>query len=148
MREAIAEAIKTAMKAGDKLKVTTLRTVSAKIKEADLAVQPGRERISDAEVTELLAKLIKQRRESIEAFTKGGRPELAKQEADEIAIIQAFLPQQMSDAEAKAAVEAVVKELAASSVKDMGKVMATLKVRYAGRMDFGKASGLVKAMLG
>ena len=147
MREAINEAVKAAMRSGEKRKLTTLRTINAKIKDADLAGGPGKDRIPDGEIADLLAKMIKQRRESIEAFRKGGREELAAQEEEEIAIIQAYLPKGLDESEARAAIDAALKETGAASVKDMGKVMALLKERFAGRMDFAKASAAVKERL-
>ncbi len=146
MREKINDDLKTAMKAGDKDRVGTLRLVNAAIKSADIDARP-KDKISDADILGVLAKMIKQRRDSIEQFTAGGRPELADKEAAEIAIIEAYMPKQMSEAEAKAAIAAIIKETGAAGPKDMGKVMAALKAKYAGQMDFGKASGAVKELL-
>jgi uncharacterized protein YqeY len=140
--------MKAAMKAQEKLRLSTLRLVNAAIKNADIEARTAsKEPIADDAILGLLQKLIKQRQESIELYDKAGRKELADQERGEIEIIKGFLPQQMSEAEAKAAIAAVIKETGAASVKDMGKVMAALKERHAGQMDFGKASGLVKGLL-
>jgi len=154
MRDRLSQATKDAMKAQDKQRLSTLRLISAALKDRDIAarvdekgVSSGRDKITDQEFASLLQKMIKQRRDSITAFEQGGRQELAKQEAAEIAVIEEFLPKQMGDAEAAAAIAAVIKEVGAASQKDMGKVMAALKARYAGQMDFGKASGQVKALL-
>lgn len=146
MRERITQAIKDAMKAGEKERVATLRLVAAAIKDRDLGVTAGGA-ITDADLPALLQKMIKQRRESIDIYAKAGRDDLAQKERAEIAILEEFLPKQMTEAEAEGAVTAVVQELGASSAKDMGAVMAALKQRYAGQMDFGKASALVKARL-
>jgi uncharacterized protein YqeY len=148
LRDDINAAMKDAMKAGDKLKLSTLRLVNAAIKNADIEARgAGKGALSDDDLLGLLQKMIKQRQESVELYDKGGRKELADQERGEIEIIKGFLPQQMSEAEAKAAIAAVIAETGAAGMKDMGKVMAALKERYAGRMDFGKASGQVKAAL-
>ena len=148
MRKTIAEAVKTAMKSGDKARLSTLRLISAKIKDIDLAAQgAGRPEASATELAEALAKMIKQRRESIAQFTAGKRPDLVAQEEAEIAVIEGYLPKGLSAAETSAAIEIVVKETGAASQKDMGKVMALLKERYAGRMDFSAASAAVKARL-
>jgi len=146
MRDKINDDLKTAMKAGDKDRVGTLRLVNAAIKSADIDARP-KDKISDAEILGVLAKMIKQRRDSIEQFRAGGRPELADKEAAEIAVIEGYMPKQMSEAEAKVAIAAVIKETGAAGPKDMGKVMAALKAKYAGQMDFGKASGITKELL-
>jgi uncharacterized protein len=146
MRDKINDDLKTAMKAGDKDRVGTLRLVNAAIKSADIDARP-KDKISDADILGVLAKMIKQRRDSIEQFRAGGRPELADKEAAEIAVIEGYMPKQMSEAEAKAAIAAVIKETGAAGPKDMGKVMAALKAKYAGQMDFGKASGITKELL-
>jgi uncharacterized protein YqeY len=148
MRERINNDLKTAMKAGEKLRVGTLRLVNSAIKSADIDARPsGKDKISDADILSVLTKMIKQRRDSVEQYQAGGRQDLADQELAEIAIIEGYLPKQMSEAETKAAIAATIKEVGAASVKDMGKVMAALKERYAGQMDFGKASGAVKSLL-
>jgi len=148
LREKITEATKAAMKSQEKTKLSTLRLMSAAITNADIEARTaGKKPLSDDELLGLFQKLIKQRQESVELYEKGGRAELAKQERDEIEVIKGFLPQQMSEAEVKAAIAEAIKATGAAGVKDMGKVMAALKERYAGRMDFGKASGAVKGML-
>jgi hypothetical protein len=148
MREKINDDLKTAMKAGEKVRVGTLRLINAAIKSADIDARPsGKDKVDEAGVLAVLAKMIKQRRDSIEQFVAGGRQELADKEAAEIKVIEAYLPKQMDVAEAKAAIAAVVTEVGAASQKDMGKVMAALKARYAGQMDFGKASAAVKELL-
>ena len=149
MREKINDDLKTAMKAGEKDRVGTLRLVNAAIKSADIDARPsGKDKVDEAGVLAVLTKMIKQRRDSIEQFVAGGRQELADKEAAEIKVIEAYLPKQMDVAEAKAAIAAAIAEVGAASQKDMGKVMAALKARYAGQMDFAKASALVKAKLG
>lgn len=147
MRDKIMQAVKDAMKAGEKARLSTLRMVQAKIKDADIAARPSREKITEPEVVELLAKMVKQRRESIELYKQGGRQELADQEAAEIAVIEEFMPKQLGEAEISAAITAVIKDVGAASVKDMGKVMSALKEKFAGQMDFAKASGMVKQLL-
>jgi uncharacterized protein len=148
MRERINNDLKTAMKAGEKLRVGTLRLVNSAIKSADIDARPsGKDKISDADILSVLTKMIKQRRDSVEQYRAGGRQDLADQELAEIAIIEGYLPKQMTEAETKDAITATIKEVGAASVKDMGKVMAALKERYAGQMDFGKASGAVKSLL-
>jgi uncharacterized protein YqeY len=147
MRVRINEAVKTAMKSGDKARLSTLRLITAAIKDRELGVGAAPTAIGDQEVTAILQKMVKQRRESIETYEKAGRRDLADQEKAEIAVIEEYLPKQMGEAETKAAVAALIKELGASGAKDMGKVMAALKQRHAGTMDFGKASALVKELL-
>ena len=147
LRDKINDGMKTAMKSGDKLRVSTLRLVNAAIKNAEIEARTASKQVSDDDLLGLLQKMIKQRQESVELYDKGNRKELADQERGEIKIIQEFLPQQMSDAEAKAAIAEVIKQEGASGMKDMGKVMAALKAAYAGKMDFAKASGLVKDLL-
>ena len=149
LRSQINDAYKTAMKQKEATAVATLRLIQAALKDRDIAARSkgNTEGISDDEVLSLLQSMIKQRRDSIEAYEKGGRMELAQQEAEEISIIEGFLPAQMSDEEIAAAVETVIADVEADSLKDMGKVMGALKERYAGQMDFGKASAAVKATL-
>lgn len=147
MREKINADLKEAMKAGEKDRVGTLRLVNAAIKSADIDARPSGKEITDADLLGVLTRMIKQRRDSIEQFVAGGRQELADKEAAEIRVIEAYLPKQMDAAEAKAAIATVIKEVGAASQKDMGKVMAALKARYAGQMDFGKASAAVKELL-
>lgn len=154
MRDEISRSIKDAMKSGDKRRLATLRLMSAAIKDRDIAAQldgggqpSGRDKISDAELLQLLQKMVKQRRESAETYRQGGRPELADQELAEIEVIEEFLPKQMDEVETRAAVDAVMRELGCAGLKDMGRTMAVLKERYGGRMDFAKASGMVKELL-
>ena len=148
LRDDINNALKDAMKASNAKTVSTLRMVNSTIKNADIEARgQGKGPLSDGDLLALLQKMIKQRQESVELYDKGGRAELAAGEREEIAIIQGYLPKQMSDDEVKAAIAAAVTESGAASVKDMGKVIAVLKTKYAGQMDFGKASGLVKAAL-
>jgi uncharacterized protein len=149
LRDRINDSLKEAMKAKDQKRVSTLRLVNAALKDRDIAArtETSRELLGDDEILSLLAKMIKQREDSIAAYIAGKRPELAGAEQGEIDIIREFMPKQMSLDETKVAIAAVVAETGASSVKDMGKVMAALKERYAGQMDFGKASGAVKDAL-
>ncbi len=148
MREAISAALKDAMKARDADRVGTLRMIGAAIKDRDIeARSAGRETASDDELKQLLAKMIKQRQESASIYEQNARPELAAKERAEIAVIQGFLPQQMSEAEVAAAIDAAIAETGAASIKDMGKVMGALKAKYTGVMDFGAANATVKAKL-
>ena len=149
MRETITAALKLATKAQDKRRLSTLRLVSAAIKDRDIAARTaGKGEATDAELLELFAKMIKQREESEKIYRDAGRAELAQQEAEEIAIIREFLPKQLSEADTQKAIAEAIAEAGATSIKDMGKVMAALKTRYAGQIDFAKASALVKAELG
>jgi uncharacterized protein len=148
LRDDINNALKEAMKAKDERRVSTLRLVNSTFKNADIEARGTGKTLSEADLLPVLQKMIKQRQESKELYEKGGRPELAQQEADEIAIITAYLPKQMSDAEMSAAIDAAIAETGAASMKDMGKVVGALKAKFAGQMDFGKASGLVKGKLG
>jgi len=149
LRQQLNDAMKEAMKAKDAKRLATLRLVLAALKDKDIAArsETSRELLGDDEILGLLAKMIKQREESATAFDAGNRPELASGEREEIAIIRSFMPKQMDEAEAGAAISKVIAELGATSIKDMGKVMAALKERYAGQMDFGKASAATKAAL-
>jgi uncharacterized protein YqeY len=148
LRDDINNALKDAMKAKNERTVSTLRLVNAALKNADIEARgAGKPPLADADVLAVLQKMIKQRQESKEMYEKGGRPELAAQEGEEIAVIAAYLPQQMSEAEMQAAIDAAIKEIGAVGMKDMGKVIGALKARFAGQMDFGKASGMVKAAL-
>ena len=148
MRDRIAAEVKTAMKAGEKARLSTLRLVQAAVKDRDIANRgAGKEAASDDELLQLLTKMVKQREESAKAFDDGGRPELADKEREEIAVIREFLPRQMDEAEAQAAIRAAIAETGAAGIKDMGKVMAALRDKYAGQMDFGRASAQVKAAL-
>jgi uncharacterized protein len=148
LRDDINNAVKDAMRAKDERKLSTLRMVNSSLKNADIEARgQSKPPLSDEDILGLLQKMIKQRQESVELYDKGGRPELAAQEREEIAVISAYLPKQMSEEEVKAAIAAVITETGAAGMKDMGKVIAALKAKYAGQMDFGKASGLVKAAL-
>src|SRR6201995_3905266 len=148
LRDDINNAVKEAMKAKDERKLSTLRMVNSTIKNADIEARgQGKPPLSDEALLSVLQKMIKQRQESVELYEKGGRAELAAQEREEIVIISAYLPKQMSDHEIKAAIAATIKDTGAAGMKDMGKVIGALKGKYAGQMDFGKASGLVKAAL-
>jgi len=148
IRDDITAALVAAMKGGDKPKTATIRLIQAAIKNRDIEARTGKAPTDDdLLVTEVVQKMVKQRRESIDLYVKGGRQELADIEAAEIVIIEAFLPQQMSDAETSAAIEVIKAELGAETVKDMGRVMATLKDRHAANLDMSKASALVKAAL-
>ena len=148
LRENINNAVKDAMRAKDERKLSTLRMVNSTIKNADIAARgEGKPPLSDADLLGVLQKMIKQRQESVELYDKGARPELAAGEREEIAVISAYLPKQMSEDEVKAAIAAAVGETGAAGIKDMGKVISALKAKYTGQMDFAKASGLVKAAL-
>jgi uncharacterized protein len=149
MRDTVTAALKAATKAQDKRRISTLRLMSAAMKDRDIAARTaGKGEATAAELLELFAKMIKQREESEKIYADAGRAELAKQEAEEIVIIREFLPKQLSSAELDKAIADALAKTGAASVKDMGKVMAELKARYAGQMDFAKASALVKAKLG
>jgi uncharacterized protein YqeY len=150
LREKFTEALKTAMKARDERAVSAVRMILAKLKERDIEVRPKglMDGIPDPEIVQMLQGMVKQRRESIELYEQGKRPELAQKERDEIGVIEAFMPKQLSEAEMAAAIKDAVAATGATSIKDMGKVMGALKARYAGTMDFGKAGSMVKAELG
>lgn len=150
LRQQLNDALKTAMLAKDARTVSTVRLILAALKDRDIAAR-GRgvpDGISEDEILVMLQSMVKQRRESISLYEQGGRLELAQQEAEEIAIIERFMPQQLSEAEVTEAVRTVIGDLGAGGLKDMGKVMAALKERYAGQMDFAKASAVVKQQLG
>jgi uncharacterized protein YqeY len=149
IRDDLKDALVTAMKGGDKAGTATLRLIQSAIKNRDIELRgaAGAPADDDALVTEVLQKMIKQRRESITLYEQGGRQELADAEKAEVAVIERFLPRQMSEEETKAAIDAIVTEIGASSVKDMGRVMAVLKERHSSALDMSKASGLVKARL-
>lgn len=146
IRDDIKAATIAAMKAGDKERTAALRQISAKIKDRDIAERTSTKQIADDDlVTEVLQKMAKQRRESIEMYVQGGREELAEKEHAELAVIEEFLPRMMSEEETKAAIDQVKAEIGADSIKDMGRVMAELKSRYGAVMDMSKASALVKS---
>jgi uncharacterized protein YqeY len=151
LRATVNDALKDAMKAGDKRRVSTLRLMNAAIKDKDInsrteghdsALTP------DSGLIDLFAKMVKQRQESVAIYEQGGRPELAQAEREEIAIIKSFMPKQMNEDEARAAVAAVITAVGAQSVKDMGKIVAELKAKYAGQIDMAKAGAIVKSLLG
>ncbi len=149
LRESLNDALKAAMMAKERCKVSTLRLILAALKDRDIAVRADGQPdgISDDEILQLFAKMVRQRRESIKLYEEGGRIDLAGREAEEIKIIEAFLPRQLGDDEVAAAVAEVIAAVGAQGLKDMGPTMAALKERYAGRIDFGKASALVKQRL-
>ncbi len=149
MRARLMEDMKTAMKSGDKEKLSTIRLMQSAIKDLDISNRgAGKEEANEAELLTLFAKMVKQREESAKIYIEGGRPELADKEKSEIAVIQAYMPSQLSDDEAKAAIAKIIADTGASGIKDMGKVMAELRAKFAGQMDFGKASATIKALLG
>jgi uncharacterized protein YqeY len=148
LRDDINKALTEAMKAKNERAVSTLRMVNATLKNADIEARgAGKPPLGDAELMSLLQKMIKQRQESVLLYEKGGRADLVKQEQEEIAIIQGYLPKQMSEAEMTAAIDAAIAETGAAGMKDMGKVIGALRGQYAGQMDMGKASALVKGKL-
>jgi len=150
LRTRLREALKTATKAREERRTATLRLILAALKDRDIAgrgTPGGKEEISDGEILQMLQSMIKQRRDSIEMYAKGGRQDLVDQETQEIKIIEEFLPKQLSEKEVADAVKSVIASLGATTLKDMGRTMAALKERYAGQMDFAKASGIVKQQL-
>jgi uncharacterized protein YqeY len=149
LRDQFTDQLKTSMKAGDAPRTSTLRMILAKLKDTDIAARPkGIDKVPDEEVLSMLRGMVKSRRESVDLYRQGNRPELAAKEEAEIAVIEAFLPQQMDAGATAAAVDAAVAETGAASIKDMGKVMAALRARYAATLDMAKAGPLVKAKLG
>ena len=149
LRTRLSDALKDSMRAKTERVTATVRLMLAALKDRDIAARPkGITAIPDDEILQMFNSMIKQRRESIDMFTKGNRPELAQQEQEEIEIIQSFMPTQMDDAETAAAVKEAIAATGAASVKDMGKVMAVLKEKYTGRIDFSRVSGVVKQSLG
>ncbi len=149
LRQKLNDAMKEAMKAKDAKRLATLRLVLAALKDRDIAArtETSRDLLGDDEILSLLAKMIKQRDESATAFDAGNRPELAAGEREEIAIIRSFMPAQMDEAGVQQAAQTIIAELGATSIKDMGKVMAAMKERYAGQMDFARASAVIKTAL-
>ena len=147
MRDALNSELKAAMKSGDKRRVETIRLINAAVKDRDIEARGQGKTISEQDLLVLLQKMIKSRQESIEIYSKAERHDLVQREAEEVEIIQGFLPQQMSEEDVAAAIDAVLSETGAASIKDMGKVVGALKARYAGRMDFAQASAAVKARL-
>ena len=148
LRARFTDEMKAAMKGGDKPRLATIRLIQAALKDRDIEARGlGREPLSDEDILGVLQKMIKQRQESAGLYDQGNRADLAGVERAEIAVIQGFLPQQMDEAETAAAIEAAIADTGAAGPKDMGKVIGALKAQYTGRMDFGRASGLVKAAL-
>ncbi|WP_040677864.1 GatB/YqeY domain-containing protein [Rhizobium mesoamericanum] len=148
LRDQLAAALKDAMKSKNAERLSTVRLIQAAIKDRDIANRgAGKDEASDDEILQILAKMVKQRDESAKIYEENARPELAAKERAEIAVLQDFLPKQLSDAEVRSNIAAIIAEIGAAGPKDMGKVMAVLKERYAGQMDFSKASGAVKEQL-
>jgi uncharacterized protein YqeY len=147
MRDQFNAELKTAMKAGDRRRVDTIRMINAALKDKDIEARGQGKTVSDDDILSLLQKLVKSRQESMEIYDKAGRTDLATQEREEIAIITAFLPQPLSDDQMEDAIGKVIADTGAGTIKDMGKVLGALKAQYAGRMDFARASALVKAKL-
>ena len=148
MRDTLNNQLKLAMKAGEKRRVDTIRLINAALKDKDIEARGQGKSIGEAEILALLQKMVKSRQESLEIYEKAGRADLATVESEEIAILQEFLPQPMSPADVDAAIAAAIAATGATTIKDMGKVVAALRETYAGRMDFGKASALIKGRLG
>ena len=150
MREIINEAVKDAMRSKDKLRLSTLRLINAAIKDKDIAlrVEDRPDGVSSSEILQILGKMVKQRQESARAYEEGGRLELAEQELSEIKIVEEFLPHQLSDDDVANAIQKIISSVGATSIRDMGKVMASLKEKYTGQMDFGKAGATIKKILG
>ena len=150
MREIINEAVKDAMRSKDKLRLSTLRLINAAIKDKDIAlrVEDRPDGVSSSEILQILGKMVKQRQESARAYEEGGRLELAEQELSEIKIVEEFLPRQLSDDDVAEAIRKIISSVGATSIRDMGKVMASLKEKYTGQTDFGKAGAAIKKILG
>jgi len=149
MRERINESLKAAMKAKDKIRVSTLRLINAAIKDRDIAArsEDRMDGVSNEEILQIMQKMVKQRKDSFKTYEEAGRLDLAEQESQEMEIIISFMPQQMSDDEVNEAAKTLVEEIGASGLKDMGRCMGALKERYAGVMDFGKANKVIKELL-
>ena len=151
IREQLTADMKDAMKAGEKRKLATVRLMLAAIKDKDINARTDghdSDKLPDSSLLDLFAKMVKQRQDSITAYDAGGRPELAQQEREEMEIIQSYMPKQLSDDDTKAAIQGIIATVGATSVKDMGKVMAELKTKFSGQIDMGKAGGVVKSLLG
>lgn len=146
LRQRLSDDMKAAMKAGDKDRLGTIRLIISEVKRADVETKDSKE-LDDAGITQVMTRMLKQRRDSVDQFTSGGRADLAAKEQAEIAVIEGYLPKQMSEDETRAAIAAVIAETGAAGAKDMGKVMGTLKSRFAGQMDMGRASALTKELL-
>ncbi|NSY17704.1 GatB/YqeY domain-containing protein [Neorhizobium sp. AL 9.2.2] len=148
LREKLSEAMKEAMKAKETRRLSTVRLIQTAIKDRDIANRgTGKDAATDDEILQILQKMVKQREESAKIYEDNARPELAAQEREEIAVVKSFMPEQISDEKASEIVASVIAEIGAAGMKDMGKVMAILRERYAGQMDFAKASGTIKAQL-
>lgn len=147
MREKFTAMLKDAMRAGDKIRLGTVRLIQAALKDKDIEARGSGKTVTDDDILALLQKMVKQRQDSVVLYEKGGREDLAAQERAEIAIIAEFLPKQMDEAETRAAIAACIAETGAAGQKDMGKVIGALKAKHAGRMDFGKVSPMVKEAL-
>jgi uncharacterized protein YqeY len=148
LRDQFMSDLKVAMKAGEKDRLATIRLIQAALKDKDIEARGlGKEPLGDEDILQLLQKMVKQRGDSARMYIEGNRPELAAKEEAEIAVIAGYMPKQMDEAEAKVAIATLIAEIGASGMKDMGKVMGELKSRFAGQMDFGKASPLVKELL-
>lgn len=148
LRDEFTDALKTAMRAGDAPRVSILRMILSKVKDADIAARPkGIDKVADEEILSALRGMVKSRRESVDMYRQGNRPELAAKEEAEIAAIEGFLPQQMDEAASEQAVADAIAETRAASIKDMGKVMAVLRAKYAATLDMAKAGPIVKAKL-
>jgi uncharacterized protein len=148
MRDVFADALKVAIKGQDKRRISTIRLIQAALKDRDIANRgAGKDPVSDQEILQMLGKMVKQREDSARAFEEGNRIELAEQEREEIAIIKGFMPQQFGEDEVKQACAQVIEEVGADGLRDMGRCMNALKEKFPGKMDFGKASGIVKTML-
>ena len=143
----IGQDLKTALKARDEIRVATLRLITAAIKDRDIALRVEDREMSDAEILAVLARMVRMRQESAQAYEEGGRLELVERELAEIAVIEEYLPRQLDTAETEAAIDAVVAELGAATIRDMGRVMAALRERFSGQMDFTRVGPLVKARL-
>ena len=148
MRERLQAAVKEAMKAKEAARLSTLRMMGAAIKDREIAARGDGAEVDEGDILALLGKMVKQRQESAKAYAEGGRPELEAKELAEIVVLTGFLPQQLTGAQVEAAIAAAVAEAGATSLKDMGRVMAALKAKYTGQMDFGAAGALIKARLG
>ena len=150
LRQRISAALKQAMRDKESERLATLRLINAAIRDREIAkrAEDGEDAVQEAEVLDILSKMVKQRRESVRAYEEAGRLDLAEAEQDEIAVIEEFLPRKLSEAEVEKAIDAAVEEVGASSIRDMGKVMGALKARYTGQMDFGAVGAKVKARLG
>lgn len=149
LRDRLSEALKSSMKEKNQVAVSTLRLILTAVKDRDIAARSkgNDDGIGEAEILQVLQTMVRQRHDSIEMYNQGNRPELAAREAEEISVIEGFMPRQLDEAEIAAAIEAVIAETGAASIKDMGKAMGALRERHAGQMDFGKASAMLKAAL-